>query len=232
MRPLTRPLTPLCSPSSRAEHEEDPPRSAGSYLGLCEKIPYLKALGVTAVQIMPVFEFDEFDGRKHPNTGDALSNYWGYSPMSFFALKAGYASKAGQQIRDFKEMVKRLHKAGIEVILDVVYNHTCEGNENGMTFSFRGLDNAIYYMLDKEGRYFNFSGCGNTLNCNHPVVRDLIIDSLTEMVAELHVDGFRAARNRAGGQANLRQPRSVRRYGTASVSLHQLHHLPRRLHAR
>ena len=94
-------------------------------------------------------------------------------------------------MREFKEMVKAFHRAGIEVILDVVYNHTCEGNENGPTISFRGLDNAIYYMLDKEGRYYNFSGCGNTLNCNHPLVRDLIIDSLTYLVAELHVDGFR-----------------------------------------
>ena len=97
----------------------------------------------------------------------------------------------GQQVSEFKEMVKAFHRAGIEVILDVVYNHTCEGNEHGPTLSFRGLDNAIYYMLDKEGRYYNFSGCGNTLNCNHPLVRDLIIDSLTYLVAELHVDGFR-----------------------------------------
>ncbi len=120
-----------------------------------------------------------------------LLNYWGYSPLSFFAPKAAYAAGAGQQVREFKEMVKAFHKAGLEVILDVVYNHTCEGNENGPTLNFRGLDNGIYYMLDKEGRYYNFSGCGNTFNCNHPLVRDLILDSLCEWVTEMHVDGFR-----------------------------------------
>jgi glycogen operon protein len=171
-------------PSSGAEHP-------GSFLGLCDKIPHLKALGVTAVQLMPALEYDEHDQRRHPMTGAPLSNYWGYSPLSFFAPKAAFASKAGQQVVEFKEMVKQFHKANIEVILDVVYNHTCEGNENGPTLSFRGLDNAVYYMLDKEGRYFNFSGCGNTLNCNQPIVHDLIIDSLVELVAELHVDGFR-----------------------------------------
>jgi glycogen operon protein len=172
-------------PSSNVEHP-------GSYLGLCEKIPHLKALGVTAVQLMPVLEFNELDQpRKHPTTGEQLKNYWGYAPLSFFAPKASYAAHADQQLREFKEMVKAFHKAGIEVILDVVYNHTCEGNEQGPVISFRGLDNAIYYMLDREGRFYNFSGCGNTLNCNHPVVRDLIIDSLTYLVSELHVDGFR-----------------------------------------
>jgi glycogen operon protein len=166
-------------------------QNPGTFLGLSEKIPYLKSLGVTAVQLMPVVEFDEHDiVRKHPS-GQPLFNYWGYAPLSFFAPKAAYAVQAGQQVREFKEMVKRFHKAGIEVILDVVYNHTGEGNENGPTLSFRGLDNLIYYMLDKEGRYYNFSGCGNTFNCNHPLARDLIIDSLAELVAELHVDGFR-----------------------------------------
>jgi glycogen operon protein len=141
---------------------------------------------------MPVLEFDELDhAHCHPVTGHALKNYWGYAPLSFFAPKASYAAEAGQQLREFKETVKALHRAGLEVILDVVYNHTCEGNEHGPTISFRGLDNAIYYLLDKEGRYYNFSGCGNTLNCNHPLVRDLILDSLTYLVAELHVDGFR-----------------------------------------
>jgi glycogen operon protein len=164
----------------------------GTYLGLIEKIPYLKSLGVTAVQLMPVFEFDELEhAHRNPRTGEVLPNYWGYSPLSFFAPKAAYAAKAGQQVREFKQMVKAFHDAGLEVILDVVYNHTCEGNENGPTRSFRGLDNDIYYMLDKEGRYYNFSGCGNTFNCNHPLVRDLILDSLTEWVGEMHVDGFR-----------------------------------------
>src|SRR5204862_6113774 len=123
------------------------------------QIPHLKALGVTAVQLMPVLEFDELD-QTHldPATGEPLRNYWGYAPVSFFAPKAAYAVRPGQQVREFKEMVKAFHRAGIEVILDVVYNHTCEGDEHGPTISFRGLDNAIYYMLDKEGRYYNFSG--------------------------------------------------------------------------
>ncbi len=172
-------------PSSAVSHP-------GTYLGLIEKIPYLQSLGVTAVQLMPVFEFDELEHtHRNPLTGEPLLNYWGYSPLSFFAPKAAYAARVGQQVREFKEMVKAFHKAGLEVILDVVYNHTCEGNENGPTRSFRGLDNSLYYMLDKEGRYYNFSGCGNTFNCNHPLVRDLILDSLTEWVAEMHVDGFR-----------------------------------------
>ena len=173
-------------PSSGVQHP-------GTFLGLCEKIPYLKSLGVTAVQLMPVLEFDELDSHAQAPASPAnrSATTGATRTLSFFAPKASYAAAAGQQVREFKEMVKAFHQAGIEVILDVVYNHTCEGNENGPTLSFRGLDNAIYYMLDREGRYYNFSGCGNTLNCNHPVVRDLILDSLTYLVAELHVDGFR-----------------------------------------
>jgi glycogen operon protein len=164
----------------------------GTYLGLCEKIPYLKSLGVTAVQLMPILEFDELDqSHRHPVTGEPLKNYWGYSSISFFAPKAAYAAEVGEQVNEFKQMVKEFHRAGLEVILDVVYNHTNEGNENGPTLSFRGLDNTIYYLLDRRGKYHNFSGCGNTLKCNHPLVRDLIIDSLTYLVAEMHVDGFR-----------------------------------------
>jgi glycogen operon protein len=164
----------------------------GTFLGLIDKIDHLKALGVTTVQLMPALEFDELElAHKHPVTGELLLNYWGYAPLSFIAPKAAYAAHPGQELREFKQMVKAFHRAGIEVILDVVYNHTCEGNESGPTIHFRGLDNAIYYMLDKEGRYYNFSGCGNTLNCNHPVVRDLILDSLAYLVSELHVDGFR-----------------------------------------
>ncbi|HWY86266.1 MAG TPA: alpha-amylase family glycosyl hydrolase, partial [Gemmataceae bacterium] len=173
-------------------HPSSGVRHPGTFLGLCEKIPHLKSLGVTAVQLMPVLEFDELDQtRKHPVTGEWLKNYWGYSPLSFFAPKASYAAQAGRQVREFKELVRTFHRAGLEVILDVVFNHTCEGDENGPTLNFRGLDNAIYYLLDKDGRYYNFSGCGNTVNCNHPLVRDLIIDSLAYLVAELHVDGFR-----------------------------------------
>jgi glycogen operon protein len=173
-------------------HPSSDVRHPGTYLGLCDKIGHLKSLGVTAVQIMPVLEFEELEHpHRNPVTGEPLRNYWGYSPLSFFAPKAAYAARPGEQLREFKEMVKAFHRAGLEVILDVVYNHTCEGNDSGPTVSFRGLDNLVYYMLDKEGRYYNFSGCGNTLNCNHPVVRDLIIDSLVYLVSELHVDGFR-----------------------------------------
>jgi glycogen operon protein len=164
----------------------------GTFLGLCEKIPYLKGLGVTAVQLMPVLEFDELDIiQRHPATGELLTNFWGYSPLSFFAPKASYAAEPAHAVREFKEMVKEFHRENIEVILDVVYNHTAEGNEQGPTINFRGLDNATYYLLDHEGRYYNYSGCGNTLNCNHPVVHTQIMDSLTYLVSELHVDGFR-----------------------------------------
>jgi glycogen operon protein len=173
-------------------HPSSLSRCPGTFLGMCEKIPHLKSLGITAVQLMPILEFDEHDqATRNPVTGETLKNYWGYAQTSFFAPKAGYAAHAGQQVNEFKQMVKTFHAAGIEVILDVVYNHTCEGNEHGPTLSFRGLDNLIYYMLDRQGKYYNFSGCGNTFNCNHPVVRDLIIDSLTYLATELHVDGFR-----------------------------------------
>jgi glycogen operon protein len=167
----------------------------GSFRGVMEKIPYLRELGVTAVELLPVTEFDEADNyRKNPFTGEALHNFWGYHPLSFFAPKAAYAVglTAGAQIHEFKEMVKALHAAGIEVILDMVFNHTGEGNEQGRTLSLRGLDNSVYYILDpKTGAYANYSGCGNTVNCNHPVVRDLIIDALCYWVTEMHVDGFR-----------------------------------------
>lgn len=176
-------------------HASSDVKKPGTYLGLTEKIPYLKQLGVTAVELMPVTDFLETDSTVvDPKTGLRLQNFWGYHPISFFALKGSYASNSspGGEIREFKAMVKAFHDAGIEVILDVVYNHTGEGDEKGATVSFRGLDNAVYYMMDHEtGRYLNFSGCGNTLNCNHPVVRDLILDSLRYLVTEMHVDGFR-----------------------------------------
>jgi glycogen operon protein len=167
----------------------------GSFRGVIEKIPYLQELGITAVELLPVTEFDEADNyRKNPLTGASLHNFWGYHPLSFFAPKAAYAVSmtAGAQNQEFKEMVKTLHKAGIEVILDMVFNHTGEGNEQGRTLSLRGLDNSVYYIIDPEnGAYANYSGCGNTVNCNHPVVRDLIIDALCYWVTEMHVDGFR-----------------------------------------
>ena len=164
----------------------------GSYCGIVEKIPYLRALGITAIELMPVQEFCEFEiGHQ---TGRPLRNYWGYNPVAYFAPKAGYANgnSVDAALTDFKIMVRELHRAGIEVILDVVFNHTAEAGERGPTFSFRGLDNSIYYILEPEtGYYLDYTGCGNTLNCNHPIVRSLIIDCLRHWVGSFHVDGFR-----------------------------------------
>ncbi len=167
----------------------------GTYRGLMEKIPYLKELGVTAVELMPVYEFNEHQQLgSNPQTGKPLANYWGYDPVSFLAPKATYSSTGGlgQQKLEFKEMVRALHHAGIEVILDVVFNHTAEGNELGPTLSLRGIDNAIFYMLKPDARYYeNYAGTGNTINANHPVVRGIILDALRYWVVEMHVDGFR-----------------------------------------
>ena len=163
----------------------------GSYLGVIEKIPYLQSLGVTAIELMPIHEFPvhDFWGNKL-----ARANYWGYDPLALFAPHRGYAvgTEPGCQVREFKEMVLELHRAGIEVILDVVFNHTCEGNEQGPTLSFKGLENRVYYMLENGGRYYrNYTGCGNTLNGNHPIVRDLIFHCLRHWVHNYHIDGFR-----------------------------------------
>lgn len=169
-------------------------RHPGTFAGVTEKIPYLLELGINCVELLPVFEFDEFElSRPNPATGTLNMNYWGYSTSGFFAPKAGLAATGamGMQCDEFKEMVRALHEAGIEVILDVVFNHTCEGDHRGPTIHFRGLDNKAYYLLTPEGWYYNFSGCGNTLNCNHPVVRDLVLECLRFWVAEYHVDGFR-----------------------------------------
>ena len=165
----------------------------GTYAGLREKIPYLKDLGVTAVELLPIFEFDEFEGAREDSNGNWLCNYWGYSTVAFFAPKAGYAAsgKYSMQIDEFKTLVKELHRNGIKVILDVVFNHTAEGNEHGPYISFKGIDNRAYYILTPEGYYYNFSGCGNTLNCNNPVVRNMILDCLRYWIGEYHVDGFR-----------------------------------------
>jgi glycogen operon protein len=166
----------------------------GTFAGIRDKIPYLKELGVNAIELMPIFEFDEFENsRTNPETGEMLLNYWGYSTVSFFAPKAGYAAtgRLGMQADELKALVKELHKNGIEIILDVVFNHTAEGNERGPTISFRGIDNKTYYMLTPEGYYFNFSGCGNTLNCNNPIVRNLVLDCLRYWAEEYHIDGFR-----------------------------------------
>lgn len=172
------------------------PEIAGTYKGFTQKIDHLKNLGITSVEFLPVFEFDENEnGNSNPRTGEKLVNYWGYSTIGFFAPKTSYAADRtpGGPVREFKQMVKELHKAGIEVILDVVYNHTAEGNEHGYTFEFRGLQNDVYYSLPQNDRqyYMNFSGCGNSVNCNHPVTERFILDSLRYWVMEMHVDGFR-----------------------------------------
>jgi len=163
------------------------PEKRGTYAGLIEKIPYLKDLGITAVELMPVYQFDEQD------CPDGLSNYWGYSPISFFAPHLGLSSIKDPigALDEFRDMVKALHRAGIEVILDVVYNHTAEGNNTGPTFCFRGLENSAYYMLENNGNYRHFSGTGNTFKTNHPIVRRLIVDSLNYWVRDVHIDGFR-----------------------------------------
>jgi isoamylase len=163
----------------------------GTYLGVIEKIPYLKDLGVTAVELMPVHEFPMMSPYGHK---EERSNYWGYDPMAFFSPHRGYASSSepGAQVNEFKQMVRALHQAGIEVILDVVFNHTAEGNELGPTFSFKGLENQVYYMLGNGGSYYrNYSGCGNTINGNHPVVREMIFNCLRHWVHNYHIDGFR-----------------------------------------
>ena len=164
------------------------PELRGTYGGVVEKIPYLKDLGITAVELLPVLQFDEQEAPR------GLTNYWGYSPVSIFVPHGSYSYRNGplDALDEFRDMVKALHRAGIEVILDVVYNHTAESDHSGPTFCMRGLENSVYYMLEKDkSRYANFSGTGNTLNANHSMVRRLIIDSLHYWVKEMHVDGFR-----------------------------------------
>ena len=175
------------------KHPSSGVSAPGTFSGIIEKIPYLQKLGVTAVELLPVNEFEEADSdRFNPLTGERLLNYWGYQPIGFFAPNAAYAATDKNQVMEFQRLVKKLHEAGIEVILDVVFNHTAEGDERGPMWSFRGIDNAVYYIVDPEtGRYHNYSGCGNTFNCNHPVVRGFIQDALRYWVMEMHVDGFR-----------------------------------------
>ncbi len=167
----------------------------GTYRGLVEKIPYLKDLGVTAVELLPVQEFNTHELKvRNPQTGELLKNYWGYNPVAFTAVNGAYSSagSSGQQTLEFKEMVRLLHAAGIEVIIDVVLNHTAETDERGPTVCWRGIDNSIFYTLQKDKRlYQNFAGTGNTINANHPVVRDYIVGVLRYWVMEMHVDGFR-----------------------------------------
>ena len=163
-------------------------RTRGTYLGLIEKIPYLKDLGITAVELLPIFQFDALD------SPPGRVNYWGYAPVSFFAPHQAYSTQRDYlaPVNEFRDMVKALHRAGIEVILDVVFNHTAEGDQNGPTFCYRGFDNNAYYIVEPDrARYSNYSGTGNTLNADHPVVRRMIIDSIRYWVTEMHVDGFR-----------------------------------------
>jgi glycogen operon protein len=167
----------------------------GTYRGVTEKIPYLQDLGITALELLPVHEFNHWENlRENPRTGAKLGNYWGYSTIGFFAPKGSYCSRGdtGEQVREFKEMVRELHRAGIEVILDVVYNHSAEMNHLGPYYHFRGFDNRAYYLLEKDKRYYrNMTGCGNTLFCNHFAAGSLILDSLRYWATEMGVDGFR-----------------------------------------
>ena len=164
----------------------------GTFDGLKEKVPYLKGLGVNAVELMPVFEFDEMRDARLIDE-NLLLDFWGYNPVSFFAPNTSYSSSKeyNREGMELKSLIKELHDQNMEVILDVVFNHTAEGNEFGPSFSFKGFDNQIYYMLTPDGHYYNFSGCGNTLNCNHPVVQNMILDCLRYWVIEYRVDGFR-----------------------------------------
>jgi glycogen operon protein len=170
-------------------------KTRGTYAGLIEKIPYLQKLGITAVELLPVFQFDPQDAPRDPPAPRGLVNYWGYQPVSFFAPHQAYSSRGtpAEALDEFRDMVKALHRAGIEVILDVVFNHTAEGDREGPTLCLRGIDNRSYYILDGHdpSRYANFSGTGNTLNANNPIVRRLIRNSLRYWVSEMHVDGFR-----------------------------------------
>ncbi len=179
-------------------HESSKVKHPGTYAGFIEKIPYLKELGINAVEFLPIFEFDEnedvLNGTvRYDKEGNRLLNYWGYNPISFFAPKAGYAAsgKYNMQIYELKNLIKELHKNNIKVILDVVFNHTAEGDERGPYISFKGIDNKAYYILGPNGEYYNFSGCGNTLNCNNPIVRQMILNALRHWITEYHIDGFR-----------------------------------------
>lgn len=188
--------------SSGVEHK-------GTFAGIKEKIPYLKELGINAVELMPIFEFDEMVDPREVD-GKTLIDYWGYNTVNFFSPNSSYtaANEYNKEGTELKELIKELHENGIEVILDVVFNHTAEGNEQGQIFSFKGFDNNIYYMLTPNGNYYNFSGCGNTLNCNHPIVRQMILECLRYWTINYRVDGFRfdlasiLGRNKDGSPMN------------------------------
>lgn len=173
-------------------HSSSGVANPGTFAGILEKIPYLKDLGVNAVELMPVFEFDETMGDREVN-GRKLLDYWGYNTVGFFAPNTSYTAglEYNREGTEFKNLIRTLHENGIEVILDVVFNHTAEGNEKGPVISFKGFDNNIYYMLTPDGYYYNFSGCGNTLNCNHPIVQQMIVECLRYWTVDYRVDGFR-----------------------------------------
>ena len=164
----------------------------GTFAGLMEKLPYLKSLGVNAIELMPIFEFDEMQDYREVN-GQKLYNYWGYSTVGFFSPNTSYAAETefNREGTELKKLILACHRQGMEVYLDVVFNHTAEGNERGPFFSFKGFDNNIYYLLTPDGKYYNFSGCGNTLNCNHPIVHQMIMNCLRYWVTTYRVDGFR-----------------------------------------
>lgn len=197
-RPLRVPATDLVIYEMHVRgftrHPSSGVKNGGTFDGIREKIPYLQSIGVNCIELLPIFEFDECENtRTNPTTGEPLCNYWGYSTVGFNAPKAGYAAsgRTGGQADEFKQLVKDLHAAGIQVVLDVVFNHTAEGGEDGPTLSFRGIDNRVFYMLLPDGSYANYTGCGNTVNCNHPVVRTFIRNALAYWASEFHVDGFR-----------------------------------------
>ncbi len=174
------------------KHDSSGVKHPGTFAGLREKIPYLKELGINAVELMPIFEFDEM--RDYRVVDDKpVMNYWGYNTVCFFAPNTSYTAKVeyNKEGTELKELISALHENGIECILDVVFNHTAEGDERGPCFSFKGFDNNIYYMLTPDGNYYNFSGCGNTLNCNHPIVHQMILECLRYWTTAYHVDGFR-----------------------------------------
>ncbi|MBR1507264.1 MAG: glycogen debranching protein GlgX [Eubacterium sp.] len=195
-KPLEVPLSDLIIYEmhirSFTRHPSSGVKYGGTFAGLIDKIPYLKELGVNCIELMPIFEFDELENERVVD-GRQLVNYWGYSTVGFFAPKAGYAKSShfAMEADELKNLIKKLHKNGISVILDVVFNHTAEGNENGPYISYRGIDNRTYYLLTPEGKYVNFSGCGNTMNCNDPIVRNVVLDCLRYWVYSYHIDGFR-----------------------------------------
>lgn len=174
------------------QHESSNTQNPGTFLGIIEKIPYLLELGINAIELLPIQEFNECENHRHnPFNGNKLYNYWGYSTVNFFSPMNRYASKPGAVLHEFKTMVKELHRHGIEVFLDVVFNHTAEGGNGGPIISFKGIDLPTFYILNSNQGFQDYSGCGNTFNCNHPFTCDLILNCLRYWVAEMHVDGFR-----------------------------------------